>query len=111
MSGPQYPVFPWILKDYTSATLDLGNPETFRDLSKPVGALNPKRVCPLLRRALWLTTSSCRQLADLIERYEMWDDPVIPKFHYGTHYSSSGTVLYYLIRVEPYTTAFLELQG
>jgi len=27
------------LSDYTSETLDLENPEVFRDLSKPVGAL------------------------------------------------------------------------
>ena len=30
----QYPVFPWILRDYTSKQLDLSNPDTFRDLSK-----------------------------------------------------------------------------
>ncbi len=40
----QYPVFPWILADYTSDTLDLNNPATFRDLSKPVGALEDKRL-------------------------------------------------------------------
>lgn len=40
----QYPVFPWILADYTSATLDLSNPSTFRDLSKPIGALNENKL-------------------------------------------------------------------
>jgi len=39
----QYPVFPWVLADYTSEKLDLSNPATFRDLSKPVGALDTKR--------------------------------------------------------------------
>ena len=39
----QYPVFPWILSDYKSSTLNLNNPEVYRDLSKPVGALNPER--------------------------------------------------------------------
>src|SRR3990167_2120414 len=38
-------------------------------------------------------------------------DDTIPKFHYGTHYSSSGSVLFYLIRTEPFTTQFLQLQG
>ncbi|EAW70330.1 hCG2042524, partial [Homo sapiens] len=28
----QYPVFPWILQDYTSEELDLNNPAVFRDL-------------------------------------------------------------------------------
>lgn len=40
----QYPVFPWVIKDYTSETLDLNNPDTFRDLTKPIGALNPSRL-------------------------------------------------------------------
>ena len=33
----QYPVFPWVLADYTSEELDLSDPKTFRDLSKPMG--------------------------------------------------------------------------
>ena len=37
----QYPVFPWVLADYESNELDLNNPATFRDLSKPVGVVNP----------------------------------------------------------------------
>ena len=35
----QYPVFPWVLEDYSSHELDLEDPSTFRDLSKPMGAL------------------------------------------------------------------------
>ncbi len=30
----QYPVFPWILKEYTTQTLDLSDPNVYRDLSK-----------------------------------------------------------------------------
>jgi factor associated with neutral sphingomyelinase activation len=33
-----------VIQDYESQTLDLENPKTFRDLSKPIGALNPKRL-------------------------------------------------------------------
>ena len=40
----QWPVFPWILADYTSTALDLDSPGAFRDLSKPIGALNPQRL-------------------------------------------------------------------
>ncbi|KAJ4952245.1 hypothetical protein NE237_029077 [Protea cynaroides] len=89
----QYPVFPWILTDYTSKTLDLSDPSSYRDLSKPIGALNAER------------------LKKFQERYSSFDDPVIPKFHYGSHYSSAGTVLYYLVRVEPFTTLSIQLQG
>ncbi|XP_045511123.1 protein FAN-like [Colias croceus] len=76
----QYPVFPWVVADYTSDILDLNNTETFRDLSKPMGALNPDR------------------LEKLLERYhEMCD----PKFLYGSHYSAPGLVLFYLVRKYP----------
>ncbi len=40
----QYPVFPWVLTDYKSKTLDLSSESVFRDLSKPVGALNKDRL-------------------------------------------------------------------
>ncbi|KAK1322909.1 hypothetical protein QJS10_CPA02g00135 [Acorus calamus] len=39
----QYPVFPWVLADYSSEKLDFNTSSTFRDLSKPVGALDIKR--------------------------------------------------------------------
>lgn len=39
----QYPVFPWVLADYSSEVLDFNKSSTFRDLSKPVGALDSKR--------------------------------------------------------------------
>ncbi|KAJ4955418.1 hypothetical protein NE237_012201 [Protea cynaroides] len=89
----QYPVFPWILSDYTSETLDLSDSSSYRDLSKPIGALNADR------------------LKKFQERYSSFDDPVIPKFHYGSHYSSAGTVLHYLVRIEPFTTLSIQLQG
>ncbi|KAL0481844.1 hypothetical protein AKO1_011376 [Acrasis kona] len=89
----QYPVFPWIIKDYTSNTIQLNNPRIYRDLSKPIGALDQNR------------------LNNLLERYDSFNDPYIPKFHYGSHYSSVGTVLYYLIRLEPFTTFSIQLQS
>ena len=46
----QYPVFPWILTDYTSAELDLDNPGVYRDLSKPIGALSEKRAKEIKER-------------------------------------------------------------
>lgn len=39
----QYPIFPWIISDYKSKDLDLNDPGVYRDLSKPMGALNPVR--------------------------------------------------------------------
>ncbi|KAL3070168.1 hypothetical protein niasHS_016877 [Heterodera schachtii] len=39
----QYPVFPWVLNNYTSDRLDMGDVANFRDLSKPIGALSDSR--------------------------------------------------------------------
>jgi hypothetical protein len=44
----QYPIFPWILSDYNSPTIDLHRPEIFRDLSKPLGAIGPERLAELV---------------------------------------------------------------
>ncbi|CAK1602846.1 unnamed protein product [Parnassius mnemosyne] len=76
----QYPVFPWVVADYSSEKLDLTNSDTFRDLSKPMGALNPER------------------LEKLKERYNEMNEP---KFLYGSHYSAPGLVLFYLVRKYP----------
>jgi len=46
----QYPVFPWVLADYTSDTIDITDSRVFRDLTKPIGALNPDRLAQLLER-------------------------------------------------------------
>lgn len=40
----QYPVFPWVLSHYHGDTLDLHDSRNYRDLSKPVGALNSERL-------------------------------------------------------------------
>lgn len=44
-------------------------------------------------------------------RYESWDDPEVPKFHYGSHYSSAGIVLFYLLRLPPFSMENQKLQG
>lgn len=46
----QYPVFPWIISNYSSQTLNLNDSSNYRDLTKPVGALNPERLERLLDR-------------------------------------------------------------
>jgi hypothetical protein len=39
----QYPIFPWILRNYLSHSLDLKESSSFRDLSLPMGCLTEKR--------------------------------------------------------------------
>ena len=47
--------FPWILSDYTSDNLDLENPAVYRDLSKPIGAVNEKNEAEV--REKWVAHS------------------------------------------------------
>uniref|UniRef100_A0AAR2KU15 Neurobeachin-like protein 2 n=1 Tax=Pygocentrus nattereri TaxID=42514 RepID=A0AAR2KU15_PYGNA len=91
----QYPVFPWVLCDYTSPELDLDDPAVFRDLSKPIGVVNP------------------RHAQVVREKYESFEDPTgtVDKFHYGTHYSNAAGVMHYMIRMEPFTTLHIQLQS
>ena len=91
----QYPVFPWVISDYESTSLDLQNPMVYRDLRKPIGALNTER------------------LKQFQLRYEqLQEDPSMEMpFMYGTHYSNVGSVLYYLVRLEPFTKHSRDLQG
>ncbi|XP_053298023.1 neurobeachin [Pleuronectes platessa] len=85
----QYPIFPWVLTNYDSEELDLTLPGNFRDLSKPIGALNPKRA------------------AFYAERYETWDDDSTSPHHYTTLYSTAHSTLMWMLRIEPFSTFFL----
>lgn len=76
----QYPVFPWVISDYKSSILRLNDDKTYRDLSLPIGAINPNR------------------LKKYKERYENMAEP---KFLYGTHYSTPAYVIGYLYRKHP----------
>ncbi|RVD82445.1 uncharacterized protein DFL_006872 [Arthrobotrys flagrans] len=92
----QYPVFPWVLADYTSEELDLTNPKTFRDFSKPMGAQTPERA---------------REFQERYRAFQDLGDSKAPPFHYGTHYSSAMIVCSYLIRMHPFVDSYLLLQG
>ncbi|CAH0481759.1 unnamed protein product [Peronospora belbahrii] len=84
----QYPVFPWIVNDYISPSIDLSDPAIYRDLSKPVGALNEERL--EFYKARFETMP-----------HGMEDEGLPPPFLYGTHYSTPGYVLYYFVRMAP----------
>jgi factor associated with neutral sphingomyelinase activation len=74
-------VYPWVLQDFKSPILDLKNPAVYRDLSKPIGAMNKKR------------------LDDFKSRY--YELPEEDRYLYGTHYSCPGYVIGFLVRSNP----------
>jgi hypothetical protein len=108
----QYPVFPWVLADYESEVLDLNDPATFRDLSKPMGAIGQRRAQQYIDR---YTT-----MRDIMEDDEEGSGKMMssggsaasaPPFYYGTHYSCAGYVLHYLMRIQPFARMAITLQG
>lgn len=81
------------MQDWLSESLDLSDPAAYRDLGKPIGAINEDR------------------LERFVERYHslLGDESVAP-FFFGTHYSSAGIVLWYMLRMSPYTALAHSLQ-
>jgi len=89
-----YPVFPWVIADYVSQTLDLSNPKVYRDLSRPMA----------------MQRGEDSKLAMLIKRrYEQLGEAQETQFHYGVLYSSLGCVYWNLMRLAPITHSALQL--
>jgi hypothetical protein len=90
----QYPVFPWVLKDFTSDSIDLKDPSVYRDLEKPMGALDEKR---------WEFFKNRFETA--------FEGSDMPPFLYGSHYSTPGIILYFLVRQDPFHELHKQLNG
>lgn len=102
----RYPVFPWVLSNYPevddtfgedTSYFDLNNPKNYRDLSKPVGALNEERFKEFQKRHDGMVHQQKLAQEQGHQLHHIHDKP----FMYGTHYSSPGYVLFYLLRVMP----------
>lgn len=116
----QYPVFPWILADFTSEEINIHTTDEkeqkriFRDLSYPLGAQTEER-----RR------DAKSKVMDLMELGEDEDEVNKDKieqtfkkalaenelFMYGSHYSTGGHIIDYLVRLEPFTSLQIKLQS
>ncbi|KAK2086015.1 hypothetical protein P7K49_035440 [Saguinus oedipus] len=86
----QYPVFPFILADYVSETLDLSDPLIYRNLSKPIAVQYKEKEDRYV--------DTYKYLEEEYRKGAREDDPMPPvqPYHYGSHYSNSGTVLHFL---------------
>ena len=89
----QFPIFPWVLADYTSSSLDLHAETSYRDLDKPMGAQTEAR------------------RAAFVERYEQLEQVHMDPFHYGTHYSTAASVCGFLVRLQPFARVLKVLHG
>ncbi|XP_018118608.1 lysosomal-trafficking regulator isoform X3 [Xenopus laevis] len=100
----QYPVFPFILSDYSNETLDLSDSAIYRNLVKPIAVQSKEKEDRYIDNYKYLEDEYCKG--------DREDDPMPPvqPYHYGSHYSNSGTVLHFLVRMPPFTKMFLAYQ-
>eukprot|EP01065_Artemidia_motanka_P012934 TRINITY_DN17123_c0_g1_i1.p1 TRINITY_DN17123_c0_g1~~TRINITY_DN17123_c0_g1_i1.p1 ORF type:complete len:2480 (+),score=726.24 TRINITY_DN17123_c0_g1_i1:506-7441(+) len=139
----QYPVFPHVLADFSSETLDVRESSIYRDLSLPMGCQtssrrekvalkfsqtaemyriakgeDPPLPGPVKRRGggfripeflvpEWLLKNRQRDTGD----DHCVDLFTLPPYHHGSHFSNRATVLYYCIRLQPFSDYFCELNG
>ncbi|CAL4219135.1 unnamed protein product, partial [Meganyctiphanes norvegica] len=88
----QYPVFPFILSNYTADILSLNDPTVYRNLKKPIAVQQKHKE------------------QHYINNYEITGGMSDGPYHYGSHYSNSGIVLHFLVRLPPFTQLFLRYQ-
>ena len=96
----QYPVFPWVLKDYVSDELDLNNPASFRDLSKPMGAQSARREDEARMKFAVLQDQfkSAKDGSEDITGLNSDSGAVLtPPYHYGTHYSTASIIVHFMV--------------
>jgi hypothetical protein len=111
----QYPIFPWVIADYASSYLDLRDPKTFRDLQWPIGAQNEEQRNTAKNRYAQLldiyTSSNSVDMFGDDETAASNSRTCPPPFHFGSHYSVAGFVIWYMMRLEPFTSFHLQLQS
>ncbi|XP_053952827.1 lysosomal-trafficking regulator [Anastrepha ludens] len=95
----QYPIFPWILSNYVSDVLDLTDVSNFRKLDKPVAVQYEENEQHYISNYTYINNTMTNMGSMTLKPY-----------HYSSHYSNSGTVLHFLVRVPPFTSYFLRYQ-
>lgn len=113
----QYPIYPYIVSNYESSTLDLRLSSNYRNLAKPIASQHPAKEDKFVE--VYNALADAQHLARLQEQengqqeqtssssvFGHQSDP----YHYASLYSNSGIVLHYLVRLLPYTRMFLDYQ-
>lgn len=100
-------MFPWVVADWSSERLDLTNPASFRDLSKPMGALTAERLAYFTARFEQMLSVYKHGLRELPPDQRPSPgrlpplDPLELPYLYGTHYSTPAYTMYWLVRSAP----------
>ena len=82
----QYPVFPWIIQDYKSASIKLSSKEIYRPLINTIASINPEK-----RKV------ADKNIADLVK-------DSVGQYQFDVHYLPPQAVFGYMIRINPYSS-------
>ena len=77
----QYPIFPFVLSDYSSTTLDLSCLKSFRDLRRPISVQQKDKE--------EIYQKKYRGLAEELKVSHEITCPGVGPYHYGSHYSNA----------------------
>ena len=89
----QYPVFPWIIKDYSSEALIPSLETIYRPLDTTIGAISAnKRRSADEKLGVFVKTSDLRP------------------YQFGSHYLPARVVLGYMLRLEPYASLLMNFE-
>ena len=97
----QYPVFPWIITNYTEKEVRIliNEKNLIRPFEVPMGMMDMTGLAQMRKKTY-------------IENWNsMPDEPMSTSGRYTTHYSNSLYVSYYLMRIFPFSNIRIELQG
>lgn len=88
----QYPVFPWIIKNYLDPKFNINDKNILRCFNYPVSIQNEEKRLLALKK---------------------FDDETLDNFkvHFRCHYSTSAFNSFYLMRINPFTNNMLKLQS
>lgn len=96
----QYPIFPFVLSNYTSNVLDLTDSNNFRKLDRPMAVQNVEKEETFIKN--YQDSQSTNLSIGLFG--------MTKPYHYGNHYSNSATVLHFLVRLPPFTQMLIQYQ-
>jgi hypothetical protein len=89
----QYPFFPWTIANFQDDPLDLSTPKTFRDLTKPIGAIGAERFAELQQRM-----HDMKQFRNV-------------GYLYSSYAICPLSLYLWMIRMEPFTSLHIEMQS
>lgn len=90
----QYPVFPWILKDYNCSILYLQDQNAYRPLERTIAGISK------------IKQDEADQKLNLLVR----EVAAKEAFQFGSHYLPGRVVLGYLYRMEPYSSILISYE-